>query len=327
MNTFSEKDLAALAYIWGKYRIYANTSRLRKAELAAWRFRILIFSIAGALFGTTCQETIRLGLKTAETWSWVPTLLGWLSAGSLGLAVYFGKEMANPDQERRWIRSHSTAEALKTEVYLFRSETPPYDTFDRPQVLLDKADELFETVEAVSVENLNEEERRKNLPTESLAVETYIEERVNDQINNFYRPRVEELNRKLKQNKTVGIFLGVGAVILGAIGSSTNWTAGWVAVISTVIASVAAYAYAGRYQYLIISYQATADKLERLCAQWRIKGMTDANIEERNKFILDCEQIISIENNAWMAEMVKEKKETVAVELVAPALDNQVLPR
>jgi len=111
----------------------------------------------------------------------------------------------------------------------------------------------------------------------------------------------------MESDKNKGLFLGVLAVILGALGA-TGWTAGWIAVISTITASVAAYAYAGRYQYLIISYQATGDKLERLRALWKAKGKTDADKDERNKFIIECEEVISIENSAWMAELIKMKR-------------------
>jgi hypothetical protein len=50
---------------------------------------------------------------------------------------------------------------------------------------------------------------------------------------------------------------------IGAIGAS-GWTAGWVAVLTTIIVTLTAYIAAERYQYLIVSYQATARQLEVL---------------------------------------------------------------
>ena len=86
---------------------------------------------------------------------------------------------------------------------------------------------------------------------------------------------------------------------------ATGWTAGWVAFFTTITASIAAYAYASRYQYLIISYQATANRLELFRTRWQASGMTDSDVEQRNRFILDCEEAISIENSAWIAETAK----------------------
>jgi hypothetical protein len=58
---------------------------------------------------------------------------------------------------------------------------------------------------------------------------------------------------------------------------------------------------------LIISYQTTANKLERLRVLWESKGKVDNDTDERNKFIRECERVISIENSAWMAELEMSK--------------------
>ena len=302
-----DRSKSALAYVWGEYRKFALTSRKRKEELTSWRYRVLLFGIIGAVLGTLCQESIRAGFNNTDNLNWVPSALGWLSAIAIGLATYFGKEIVNPYQEKNWIRSRSMAEALKTEIYLFLSNTTPYDTDSKPEVLIKKTEELLKQVEDLPTEVISEEQKQKDMPTEDLTVDGYIQKRVNDQINNFYIQRSNELKQKMERNKNIGLSLGVIAVILGVLGA-TGWTAGWIAVISTITASVAAYAYAGRYQYLIISYQTTADKLERLRTSWKVKGKTDADKEERNKFIIECEEVISIENSAWMAEMIKLKK-------------------
>lgn len=307
LTSNQDKPNSALAYVWGKYREYALTSRKRKAELTALRFRVLIFGITGALLGTLCQESMRLGFNDTSNLRWVPFILGLSSAATIGLATYFGKEIVNPYQEQSWIRSRSMAEALKSEIFLFLSNSPLYDTDKKPAKLIGNVEELLKEIEDLPTEVISEEQKRKGLPTEDLTVEEYIENRVNDQINNFYRPRSDELKQKMKRNKNIGLSLGLFSVLLGVLGS-TGWTAGWIAVISTVTVSITAFAYAGRYQYLIISYQTTTDKLERLRALWDSKGMTDTDTDERNKFIRECEEVISIENSSWMAEMAKQKE-------------------
>jgi hypothetical protein len=306
-SSLNDHSRSALAYVWGKYREYAMNSRKRKAEISGWRLRVLILGISGAVLGTLCQETMRLGLDKAADWSWLPSVLGWSSAAAIGVATFFGKELVNPDQERQWIRSRSMAEALKAEVVLFLARTHPYNTDEKAQTLIARSDELLAAVADLQTEIIAEQEKQKRLPTAYLTIDQYINERVTEQIDNFYRPRSDELIRKMKKNKKIGMFLGMASVILGAFGAS-GWTAGWIAVISTIAASIAAFSYAGRYQYLIVSYQATANKLERLRTQWEVSGMSDADTEERDKFIRECEEVISIENSAWMAELSKTKK-------------------
>jgi hypothetical protein len=93
-------------------------------------------------------------------------------------------------------------------------------------------------------------------------------------------------------------------VILGVFGAA-GWTAGWIAFITTITASVAAYLYSGRYQYLIVSYQATARQLELLKNRWAIAAdKQDDNSEKRNQFITECEMVISVENSAWMSQLI-----------------------
>lgn len=302
-NAHREPEKEALAYMWGQYRTFALTAGHCKYELISWRWRVLVLGIGGALLGALCQEFIQLGFKTKTDWSWLPAALGWLSAVCLGLATLFGKELVSTERERRWIRARSLAEALKKEVFLFRTATPPYEGGDRAGRLLERSDELLKGATDLVPDPISEQEKSRGLPELRLNLEDYLAERIDDQINNFYRIRVAELSAKLKRNKSVGLVLGILAVVLGAFGA-TGLTAGWVAVISTITASLAAYAYAGRYHYLIVSYQATANRLERLRAMFQIICQKDT--EACHRFVRTCEDAISIENSGWMSEMVRE---------------------
>ena len=305
-NAHRDPEQEALAYMWGQYRTYALTAGRCKKELLSWRWRVLMLGMVGALAGTLCQELIHLGFKTMAGWSRLPAVLGWLSAACLGLATLFGKELVSPDRERRWIRARSLAEAFKKEVFLFRTATPPYADGERAGCLLQRSDELLKGATDLIPDPISEQDKGRKLPEPDLTLEGYLAERIDDQINNFYRVRVAELSAKLKRNKSVALVLGVLAAMLGAFGA-TGWTAGWVAVISTITASLAAYAYGGRYQYLIISYQATANRLERLRAQFQILYQNDTAACHR--FIQTCEEAISIENSGWMSEMVRHGKQ------------------
>ena len=162
----------------------------------------------------------------------------------------------------------------------------------------------MDTAKDLPTKTISEDDKRKGLPTGTLSVDQYIDMRVNDQITKFYIPKAIENERIVKRGRQISLFLGALAVVLGALGAS-GWTAAWVAVITTVTVAIAAYLYAGRYQYLVISYQATARRLELLRSRWEASGMTDAN-DERNQFIRDCEEAISIENSAWMTEWTRE---------------------
>jgi hypothetical protein len=50
LTSNQNKSNSTLAYVWGKYREYALTSRKRKDELTKWRLRVLIFGISYLLW-------------------------------------------------------------------------------------------------------------------------------------------------------------------------------------------------------------------------------------------------------------------------------------
>jgi hypothetical protein len=297
---------SALAFTWGQYRVFAATSRALKAELSAWRLRVLILSITGAILGTLCQQSTAWGLAGGK-FSWLPNFFGILSAVALGSAAYFGKELLNPEKERNWVRARSMAESLKAESYLFATNAHPYDKDDAIDQLFARTEELLESAGNLRTETISADEKRKRLIPVNISSEHYIQMRVNDQIDNFYYPKSSEHEKTVDRGKWISLTLGALAVILGAVGA-TGWTAAWVAVITTMTLAISAYLYAGRYLYLVISYQATARRLEMLRSRWQASGKTDSNVQERNQFILDCEEAISVENSAWMAEWTKDRK-------------------
>jgi hypothetical protein len=122
-------------------------------------------------------------------------------------AAYLGREILSPDQERLWIKACSMAEALKAEIFLFRSGATPYDAADPAPKLMGRVQEYLATVE------------------------DYISERLDDQVEHLYRPRVQQYDRLMKRWRNVNLALGALAAVLGVLG---KWTGAWVAVITTV---------------------------------------------------------------------------------------------
>lgn len=301
-STHNENRDSALEYVWEQYRIFAATSRDYKSRLFSWRLRVLILSIVGAAFGVLCQQSTGWGLEGGG-WQWLPRILGIISAIAIGLATFFGREMLKSERERNWIRSRSLAEEFKSQSYIFAANASPYDATGACDVLLKKTEELLELAKGLTTSSIKDSEKRRGLPPDRLSIDQYIQVRVDDQIN-FYRSRAAEHEKTVSLWRNVSLYFGCIAVLLGALGF-TGWTAGWVGVISSITASIAAYLYSGRYQYLVISYQATARRLELLRTRWLSSGKTDADSDERNLFISECEEAISVENNAWMAEFAK----------------------
>ena len=150
----------------------------------------------------------------------------------------------------------------------------------------------------------------EGIPLDRLSVGDYIQKRVDQQINEYYIPQARANDRKVTIGKRISVILGALAVVLGLLNAKYNWTAGWTAVIGTITAAIAARQYAGRYQFLIVSYQATAERLKWLKTQWEIDRSSETDIDAINRFIMASEEAISIENTAWMAEWTKQPDKT-----------------
>ncbi len=290
---------SALEHVWGQYRVWGATSRAYKARLSRWRRVVLALGIAGGFAGVlSSQQWIPWG----GIWPPLPKALGAASAVLLGLAAYFSKEILSPDDEGRWIRARAAAEAFKREAYLLLARVPPYDG---AVVTLERADEITKAVEGLRYERLSAEQKKELLPAAPLSVADYIRVRVGEQVENFYEPGAEKNSAVARKVKAVTIVLGALTIVLGALGFLWVGIPAFAAVVTTLSASLAAYLYAGRYQYLAVSYLATAQRLEGLRAAWEVSGKTDADAAERNKFILDCEAVLAAESGAWMAEWTK----------------------
>ena len=99
------------------------------------------------------------------------------------------------------------------------------------------------------------------------------------------------------------------SAILGAV-SATFSLSPWVALVATVITSVTAYVKNQRYESIIGLYQATAIRLQLLKDQWLDSGKTDQDKADRDSFIQRCEETMSLENGAWVAQWSPAKPAT-----------------
>ena len=297
-SSWTPEQAKALEFAWGEYRAWAATSRQKKAEIFSWKFWVLVLTVVGALLATVSKQIA--GFSDPAAWA-----IGIVGGGLVALATYFGREILSPEQERIWIRARSMAEALKSEIFLFRAGATPYEGPEPGDKLMEQVRKHLGAETNIQPVTLTAEEQRKDIPEGSLSVEEYIKERVDNQIDDFYRPRIQQYDQLMKHWRNVNLSLGAVATVLGVLG---KWTGAWVAVITTITTSVAAYLYANRYQYLIISYQATARQLKDLKYDWIVMGAPEQDAEKRNKFLKDCEEAISIENSAWMAKLTEKPK-------------------
>jgi len=297
-----EKRPTVLAHFWGQYRDWAATARKQQKSLAAWRLRVLLVGVAAAVLGAVSDPR---ALPWPEGWptAGVPRSAFGVAAGILlGLVALFTRELLGPEREGRWLRARSAAEAFKREGYLLAAGAPPYDG-PLTRALLDRDRGILAGVGDLQEETVADEERLKGMPPCPLSVDEYVELRLDDQTS-FYRRRAREHGTVIGRVRNLTLVLGVAAFVLGAVGGGAAGV--WIVVVTTATASLASYLYANRLQYLVGSYTSAARNLESLRAGWQTFGGPGADKAERDRFILDCEAVMSAENQSWISEWTRK---------------------
>lgn len=293
---------AALKYIWSQYRTWAITARHYKDEVSRWRDIVLALSIGGAVIGTLSQQLVVWNM--APPTSWLVRGLGFVSAAALVLAAFFTREIFSPDPEGRAVRARAAAEAFKSQAYLLATGAPPYDAVTTPDDLFQKPERVKQAVENLAPLTITEARKVERIPSVPMSMEEYVKQRVDDQIDYYSRSAIAN-TEKVAKSRLFSLILGGVAAVLGIVAATYSSVAGWVAVIGTLTAAIAARQYSGRYQFLIVSYRAVAEKLEGLKARWEIERKQNGAAANQ-KFIQACEEAISAENSAWMAEWIKK---------------------
>ncbi len=301
--TFDKDSLnAALKNIWGQYRTWATTSGKYKSEVSRWRNIVLMLSIGGAILGTLSQQLLQWSYAKA----WLSPGLGFASGIALGLAAFFTKEIFSADPEGRAVRARAAAEALKSQAYLMATGAPPYDTAKPDTDLYATPEKVRQAVENLQAVVLTTEQKAKGVISAPMPMEDYVQQRVVDQINWYTNSAIANEKRVGKAKMLSMVFGGVGVILgLVAVAKPDIGIAAWVAVIGTITGAIAAQQFAGRYQFLILTYQAAATELERLKSQWDGTRNSLGTAADQT-LILGAERVISAENSGWMVELTKK---------------------
>ena len=140
--------------------------------------------------------------------------------------------------------------------------------------------------------------------------EPYFAVRVTDQIDSYYRRRAGELQARLRWFRATEIALAVLGAAFGAMAAALGGPlfAPWIAVVTTITAALAVHVAATRYEFQLIEFLRTADRLEQL----RSAAAAGGSAAELDALVVSAESVISIENQGWMAKLAEDSPEQKA---------------
>jgi hypothetical protein len=284
---------------------WSATADMLKARVDRARTVVLALGVAGAVLETAATSMPSGGGRMS---------VAWIGAACLALIPLLSARFLSRARVNAWTRARSASEALKSEGYRFRARAEPYDRPETAGAELASAMSRIDT----AVDDLRRETAgigHEATPwSAELSPRQFLEERVLEQAHRFYRPRAARYKVLSDRFRRVELGLAVTATVLG-VGAGVSPSAGvtpsllpalqvqigaWVAVLTTVGGAVATHAMAARYDRLISSYLATANRLETLAVSIDPDSVTVPS-REWSAFVHRCEEAISTENESWKA--------------------------
>jgi hypothetical protein len=200
---------------WRDQAIWSEVANRLKGELSMWRYRAAVAGVLGALLETLAATLAGLG----NTWWWLRALIALAGAVILAVVPYVLRTKVSKGRVSEWVRARSASEALKEVIYRYLVGAPPFGSASSPADLIERCRALKEKVRDLSIYAASIEPPQKVRPL-TLTADSYVESRVNDQVERYYRPKGREKARAAERLHDLEFALGLLAVVMGAMASA-----------------------------------------------------------------------------------------------------------
>jgi hypothetical protein len=278
----------AVRRVWADQRRWSTVANRLKSRIDRAR-RV------GLWLGILAAASAVAAVQVDDDVSWLGRALSAIAAISAGISAGLIRSRTSTAAIRDWTRARSASEGLKSEVYQRLAGSSEYTGTEPDQQLADTARQILDDVSDLAPQLLTVTADDRPPPAVS-DLGSYIALRVDDQIDGYYRPRAVTYQRRVNRLRLLGDGLGVVAVVFAGVAAAfdVSGLAAWVPVITTITAAVVAHVAASRYDHQIIEFVRTADRLQDLRDNRRGRLTVHA-------FVDACEDVISVENQGWMA--------------------------
>ena len=261
-----------LTWAWSQQRIWSQSANRLKQHIDQARLAALLLGIATAVLAVAADQVGGLSMPAGRALSAAAAI----AAGLATLLATTGQHRADQGLDPRPLRLRRAED--RNLRYLGGGTAypcpdpatpprprPPRSRPGRDQRLGAATRGIVEAVSGLQRHTLGIEPDTKVLPGVR-DVGSYITLRVDDQIHNYYDKKAAAYEARVRHLRTMGDLLGITAVVLAAVAAAfqVDRAAAWVPVVTTVGASLAAYVAAARYDYMVIEYLRTAQRLEHL---------------------------------------------------------------
>ena len=270
---------------------WSQTADQLKNSIQAGREQAFALAIVGAVLETA-------GAQMHNIYAGIAVWLGYTGAAALAVGGVIRQWKLGHEQTQAWVLARSASEALKREMYLFRTSSGPYASGNPDLTLLDRRDEVL--TKAQPAQKFAAEIRGDLAVLGPLDATGYLNTRIEGEKGqiNYFNSHADQYAKTQKQFNAAQFGLAIFAALLGA--GLTAWgkqsSGAWIAVITTISGAIAAHVLSERYDQLTVTYRATADRLTGAVARWK----ASAN-DTLSALVETCEAVLLQENQGWIA--------------------------
>jgi hypothetical protein len=291
----------AAEWAWQRQSIWSQTADALKARPGwLWGLRLGL---------TVAAAVLALAASQLKVVSGTASVVLAVAAATAMAVVGLMRSQQDVEQVRQWTRARSVSEAIKTEVFTFLAGSGPYAD-PHPDPRLEAEVQRLER-EAGDLIRYTQGLQPVTRPLPDVHdVDSYMDVRVRQsQLAGYYEPKARQLRGRLRWAKAAEVTLALTAAVLAALAAVSANVGAWAAVATTGAGAVAAYIAAQRYEFLWIEFSRTASELRRLLDR---RTSADGQALNGGELVAACEQVISIQNQGWMAKWGEEAVESAS---------------
>src|SRR5919109_4972307 len=196
-----------LGSTWQKQRVWSTAADRLKRDITWARAIALGLLIAGAILQTAASQVPNESVKTA---------LHVVGVLVLAAAPVIQQFKLGTERLRAWIRARSVSEGLKAETYLYLMGVPPYAADGRDARLLEKMQSILDKAKDLAAHTALVEPL-PSAPPQITDIEMYIEQRINQQITDYYRLQARKMAQGVKIFRELELYFSLAAALLGAL--------------------------------------------------------------------------------------------------------------
>lgn len=319
-------NVKLLTGAWQRFATYdANANQLQKS-FRKLQLLILVLGLVGVFLVVLRNQGLGWlgslptvpGSAPHACCEWLRAPLGWLKFPIIAIPIATSVLLAFYNKFRpgiKWILLRGSAEAMKREIFRYRSRTGEYGnakltTNSRDDVFHERLEPINRRLMQTDVNNGAlvpysgplppgmEGAQKPDDGVSFLSPECYIELRLEDQLT-YFSIKAPKLARKTQQMQAAILVAGAVGTLLAAFGAEL-----WIALTTALATALTSYAASSQSEETLVRYNQSATDLANI-KQWWTKLSPAARRSPKNidQLVDVTEKVLETELSGWVQRM------------------------